>query len=399
MTMIPNQVEFEKALKTLTENDRKTLEAFAHFLLVSSSSSLADKYSEKLTPEHGPGTISPYGSAMKLDPNTKTDVETLVQKANKALLKDYVELKVQRICYADDLAVLSSEPTNINFFFENREKPVSFPDYWLLHSRNGGDLTGNIKSLFVKFRPGTNRIDKVAFDAKFLTDAGKTESKKRILVLNSNNVPVSVAGPELLRFVPADPELLKFVRTKTITPEPVQTATQFVQSLINTKLTDTTTDGWNNTSAIAQISVPKNHVAFSKVVSFKEGRLRLSRVGEILFNMLDQAYSKKYVWDSEFFFGSPHDFTDIKTGKTYDVKCHFHPSERLQLSQNTLNKCDSDYIVAVMVQEDSVSFTATVTGYISREDFTNKTKPWAYNEYVDLRSLDLHELNSPKDLF
>ncbi len=391
MTMIPNQVEFEKALKTLTENDRKTLEAFAHFLLVSSNSSLADKYSEKLTPEHGPGTISPYGSAMKLDPNTKTDVETLVQKANKALLKDYVELKVQRICYADDLAVLSSEPTNINFFFENREKPVSFPDYWLLHSRNGGDLTGNIKSLFVKFRPGTNRIDKVAFDVKFLTDAGKTESRKRILVLNATNTVAAKMAPGLVNSV--------------VTPAP-QTATEFVSSLINTKLTDATTDGWTNTAAIAQISVPKNHVALSKVASFKEGRLRLSRVGEILFNMLDQANSRKYTWDSEFFFGSPHDFTNVKTGKTYDIKCHFHSSERLQLSQNTLNKCDADYIVAVLVEEYNnpiapyaETYTATVTGYISREDFTNKTKPWAYNEYVDLRSLELHELNSPKDLF
>lgn len=366
--MIKNQVEFEKALKTLTENDRKTLEAFAHFLLVSSNSSLADKYSEKLTPEHGPKDVSKESVLSK--------ASAVLNKANNVLLKDYVILNVESVMYGP--AALNT----IEFWFENREKPVSFPMSWLNHGQ--GNLRSGNKSLFVKFRPGTNRIDKVAFDAKFLTEAGKTESRKRILVLNSNiTTGLNTDGT---------------IKASSLTA-PAQTATQFVQSLINTKLTDATTDGWNNTAAVAQISVPKNHADLSKVASFKEGRLRLSRVGEILFNMLDQANSKKYVWDSEFFFGSPHDFTDIKTGKTYDIKCHFHSSERLQLSQNTLNKCDADFIVAVLVEEDSVSYTATVTGYISREDFTKKTKPWAYNEYVDLRSLDLHELNSPKDLF
>lgn len=369
--MIKNQEAFEKALETLNENDRKTLEAFAHFLLVSSNSSLVKDYDEKLTPEWGFSGVKEKAVQM--------DEQGLLDRANKVLLKDYVELTVSNIEYADGF--------NLNFYFAGRDRPVSFPDVWLNSGR--GLLTNGIKSLFVKFRPGTNRIDKVAFDEKFLTECGKTESKKRILVLSSNKVIKNAEVPLTAANLPAATDL----------SPGKQTASQFLSSIIDTKITSASSNGWVNTPATAQISVPKNHIVFSKLDSFKEGRLKLSRVGEILFNFLDQSSSKKYVWDSEFFFGSPHDFTNIKTGKTYDIKCHFHTSERLQISQQTLNKCDADFIVAVLVEEDANTYTATVVGFVSREDFTNKTKPWAYNEYVELRSMELYDLNSPKDLF
>lgn len=338
--MIKNEEAFKKALETLSENDRKTLEAFAHFLLVSSNSSIA--------------------------PVVFHQPQKLLYKANNALLKDYVQLTVSKIDQFNQIDTLE-------FWFEGRDKPQSFPNNWF---KSGNSfLTMNIlnKPLFVKFRSGTNRIDKIAFEDQFLTDLGKTEGKKRILVLNSSTT-YPIAN------IPVAP--------------PITTSSQFVSKLIDAK-----SDGWANTPYIAQISVLKNNTAFSKLDNFKEGRLKLSRIGEILFNMLDQANNKKFVWDSEFFFGAAHDFTDVKSSKTFDVKCHFHSSERLQLSQNTLDRCDADYIVSILVEEDDSSYTATVAGYISKADFINKTKPWAYNEHVSLRSLELHELNSPKDLF
>lgn len=342
---IKNKEIFESALKTLNDNERKTLEAFAKYILISGNSVLDQK-------------------------NDKAPA--LLDKANDLLLKDYITFNVTDIIWNFDKTV--------SFFLEGRDKPLTFPEQWFFIG--GNNLTSNVKSLSVKFRPLSNRIDKVAFDSKLLTELGKTEGKKRILALNANVTTASVPK--------SGESLLEKILVEVNTP---QTSNQFVQKIINAA-----SDGWVNTPASAQISVPKSNAIFSKLDSFKEGRLRLSRVGEILFNELDRLNNKKYTWDSEFFFGSPHDFTNVKTGKTYDIKCHFHPGERLQLSQQTLNKCDADFIVSVMVEEDSSSYTATVVGYITKADFTAKTKPWAYNEYVELRSLELHELNSPKDL-
>lgn len=340
MMNLNNKEIFEKALKTLNDNDRKTLEAFAQFLLVSADSS-----------------ATPLAFS--------TQPTNLVDKANEVLLKDYIEFDVKNIKYSD--------VDTISIALEDRDKPLNFPLNWF--KVGNGNLTNNIKILPVKFRAGSNRIDKVAINSNLLTDFGKVESKKRILALNFD-------GQNKVSDVATD--------VATV-PEK---SSDFVQKIIAAS-----SNGWANTPAIAQVSVPKNNAVFSKLDSFKEGRLRLSRVGEILFNFIDQQNNKKYVWDSEFFFGAPHDFTNVKTGKTYDVKCHFHSSERLQLSQQTLNKCDADFIVAVLVEEDASTYTATVVGYITKADFTAKTKPWAYNEYVELRSLELHELNSPGDLF
>lgn len=349
--MIKNEEAFKKALETLTENDKKTLEAFARFLLISTSDDLTKNTVSVSTP-----VVSVYTN--------------IVNKANNILLKDYVELKVDSINYSmehsDDL---------IDFNFAGRDRAIAFPAVWFVHH---GDyfLSSKIKKAFVKYRPGTNRIDKVAIDSDLLSDLGKKEGKKRILALSTATT------------------------VKTTITTPPTTSSDFVKKIISASSDDwmSTPDGWTNNSVI-KASMPKNHPMFSSLVDFKADRLRLSRVGEVLFNHIDSISGSKYIWDSKTAYGHPHDFSNKISGITYDVKCHFDKRDRLQLSNKTLARCDADYIISILVEQDSTSYTATVVGYIKTIEFMNRTTPWAYNEHIDLRSMEIHELNSPKDLF
>jgi len=281
-------------------------------------------------------------------------------------LPEYLKIDID---YIETTYLLAS------FYFRNRDRPVSFPVEWFNDAFY--DDQCSIKSLYIKFRPGTNKIDKIALPEKYLSELGAVESKKRILIIKAKKAADFVSVPQSVSI-------------------PQQTSTAFVKDILE-KVED---------NKFITCSVAKNDPMFDDLYLFKEDRLRLARVAETLVFFIDSMRNARYQWNSQYFHGCKHDFTDIKpelsglsTGKTLDVKAHFHKNDRLQLSDYTLKNVDADIILSVLVEETDTSYVGTICGWITKEEFMAKTKPWSYNETVTLRSMEIHELNNPHVLF
>src|SRR6266705_1378276 len=116
----------------------------------------------------------------------------LTQRLNKELLKGYVQETIDSLYFS----FTDSCEEEVLFHMAGRNRPISFNTEWFIHSYDEllfyEDFPNKIEKLWVKYRPGTNRIDKVAFDSKYITDLGRKEGKKRILVLdNVENVEIN----------------------------------------------------------------------------------------------------------------------------------------------------------------------------------------------------------------
>lgn len=339
----PSQ-EFLKELETLSQHDRQEIETFIGYL------------------KSRPQKTSPFAT-------------NLLQKVNDKLLEGYVKLTINNIDFDDDYE-------NLLIVFSNRDRPISFPYNWFNDLQNDLVYTNNVKDLFVKYRSNSNRIDKIAIDSKYLSEKGKTEGKKRILAINSTSLYITPTA------VTITAPLIN--NTQNISADNLQ---KVVDNLSVPK----------STSSFIIASVSKINPIFDGITKFAEGRLRSARVAEIMVAFISKIGKDNYTWDSESFYGCKHDFTNVKPGlfygKTIDIKAHFHPNDRLQLSEFTLNNVDADIILAVLVEENQTEYKATICGWIYKSDFMARTTPWAYNETVKLRSLEIHELNSPQDLF
>jgi hypothetical protein len=328
----------------------------------------------ELTP-HDKQEVETFIGYLKLRATQNPQPATLVERVNTIMLKDYVKLTIDMMDFNDDF-------TKLEIYFVGRDRPVSFNLDWFVENKSEDPLfydefMDRFEELYVKYRLGSNRIDKVAIPAKYLSELGKKEGKKTILALEEiKNVAVPLTAAAL---------------NQTITFDTNQTSSQLVSNpFVAPKVQDLIT-----------ASASKFHSMFSDLGKFAEGRVRLARVAEIMVNFIDKLGSKRYSWDSEFFYGCKHDFTDITgiSGQTIDIKAHFHPHDRLQLSEFTLKNVDADVILSVLVEETDAEYKVTICGWIKKDDFIAKTKPWNYNEQVVLRSMELHELNDAKDLF
>jgi hypothetical protein len=323
---------------------------------------------------HDKQEVETFIGYLKLRASQNSQPATLVERVNTIMLKDYVKLTIDMIDFNDDY-------TELEIYFVGRDRPVSFNLDWFVESKSEDPLFYDefmvgFEELYVKYRPGFNRIDKVAIPGKYLSELGKKESKKRILVLEEvKNVSVPLTAAAL--------------KQTGVIFDTNQTSSQFVSNVIAAP----------QVSDLITASASKSHSMFSDLGKFAEGRVRLARVAEIMVNFIDKLGSNQYVWDSEFFYGCKHDFTDVTSNQTIDIKAHFHPHDRLQLSEFTLKNVDADIILSVLVEETDTEYKATVCGYVRKDDFIAKTKPWNYNEQVVLRSMELHDLNDAKDLF
>jgi len=187
-------LEFLKELETLSQHDRQEIETFIGYL--------------------------------KSRPQKLTTIATdLVEKVNNKLLEGYVELTVDFIDYDDNYEYMF-------LYFVGRERPVSFPVYWFTSCPKLIDIPLFAKCLdrdffeiFVKFRPDGKRIDKVAIESKYLSEKGKIEGKKRILVIDSpksisTNIPQVTTQTEVVT-TPIKEQL-----------ETLSSAAQFVKDLL-----------------------------------------------------------------------------------------------------------------------------------------------------------------------
>ena len=97
---------------------------------------------------------------------------------NRNLLKDYVKLSI-------DFININDESNILNLYFVGKDRPFSFDvNYFadgecdVLFYEEFGDI---FEDLYVKYRAGSSKIDKIAIDSKYLSNKWKD---KRVLVLN-----------------------------------------------------------------------------------------------------------------------------------------------------------------------------------------------------------------------
>lgn len=365
MINVQNPDSLSEELAKLSQHDRQEIETFIGYL------------------KSRPKTVLPKTAPV------------LTQKLNVEALKGYVEESI------DFMEVVENEDfgfEELKIYFINRNRPVSFDLEWFHLDKTGEPLVfklaDNDGKLFVKHRLGSNRIDRVAIDKKYISSIGLSEprAKKKILVLEEIK---NVAVPLTAAVLNVNPSTSWTLGGQNITVDKThQTASQFVTQLINQP----------KTTDLITASASKAHSMFNDVSSFTNGKPKLDRVATILVNFIDEIGENSYSWDSEFFYGQRFDFTNVKVsnkfyGKKIDVKAHFRKNDCLQISEFSLKSIDADYILSVLVEETDTEYKATVCGYISKTDFVNKTKPFNYNDKVVLLSMELNELNDAKELF
>lgn len=337
--------DFLKQLETLSSHDRQEVETFVGYL-----KSRPQKISEKAT--------------------------DLLSKVNDKLLEGYVQETIDYLDFVDDSYVL-------DIYFVGRSRPFSFDTSWFRFKKNEmlfyTDFMNLFETLYVKHRANSNRIDKIAIPEKYLSEMGKLEGKKRILAIPDSVLDKHIKNVE----IPLTERLSNIFES-------------------NNKLNV----NWPKPEDVANLitaSVSKTHEMFKGLNKFAVGKVRLARVAEIMVNFIDKTGSNRYSWDSEFFYGCKHDFTDVAGllthGQTIDIKAHFNSNDRLQLSEPTIKNIDADLILSVLVEEVGQEYKATICGYIPKEEFISRTTTWHYDQDLDMRSLPTNKLYDANVLF
>jgi len=86
-------------------------------------------------------------------------------------------------------------------------------------------------------------------------------------------------------------------------------------------------------------------------------------------------------------------------GQKIKVVAHFRPNDFLEIVEYILNDIDADILLSVLVEETDTEYKVTLCGWVYKDDFIAKTKPWSYDERTKLRFMEISELNSAQELF